>query len=514
MSTAHEGGFYVASEADQALSQMCGLYKRLCYQREFACRMDEAYRGKHKLFYASDKWREYHSARYKDFSDNWCSPVANSPNERLRIDGFRLDDDPQQTGAEKQLWRDWQTNELEVQSSQGFLQSIIAARSAVLVWGDADDNPVVTWEHPAETIVHRDPENPRWLLAALKTWCDDDTEYATLYTDEAVWKWQRPYTPPHVPAGAPPAVRGFFYNPSGVLVPNQDGGQWTPRQPKGDDTWPLGNPLGEVPFAEFPNRPMLGGEPISEIAGTLSMQHAINLLWAYLFNAADHASFPARVVMGQEPPKLPILDEQGQKQGEKSVDLKKLAEDRILWLTGEDAKIGQWDPAKLEPFTNVIETAVSHIAAQTRTPPHYLILGQGMVNISADGMRAAEAGLVAKVTEAQTFWTPPTRKLFRLMALVRGNEGVAEQCQYGAVQWKNAENRSQAQLVDSLLKLQTMGFPFQWLAEQYGLSETELARVIELKQSEAEHDPVGMLSRQLEQQQARQLPAAPSDEAA
>jgi hypothetical protein len=243
------------------------------------------------------------------------------------------------------------------------------------------------------------------------------------------------------------------------------------------------------------------------------MQDAINLLWAYMFNAADYASMPARVVMGQAPPQLPILDAAGNVIGHQEVDMKKLAEDRVLWLKGEKVTIGQWDAAKLDVFGGVIEEAVTHIAAQTRTPPHYLVLGKGMANVNAEGMKAAEAGLVMKVNEEQTFFTPGVRDIYRLMARVRGDEKTAERCRTATVQWKDAENRSQAQLVDSLLKLQTIGFPFAWLAEQYGLSATELTRVLDLKKTELETDPLGQIAQQMGQQAPvnEQLPSAPTE---
>jgi hypothetical protein len=258
---------------------------------------------------------------------------------------------------------------------------------------------------------------------------------------------------------------------------------------------------------------MLGGEPLSDIAGTMCMQDAINLLWAYLFAAADYASMPARVVMGQDPPMMPVLDGNGMQVGEKPVDMRKIAEDRILWLTGENAKVSQWDAATLDVFTSTIETCVSHVAAQTRTPPHYMILGKGLVNINADGMRAAETGAVMKAREWQTFASPQVRETFRLMALVRSDQGLADQCRFGSVHWKDAENRSQAQLVDALQKMSALGFPFEWVAEQYGLSQTEVARVLEMKAREAETDPIGAMTRQLAQQpQPGQLPAPPAGE--
>lgn len=474
------------------------LFQEVSGRRGFVAKTEDYYRGKQKLRFASDKWAEYNAARYKDFSDNWCSPVANSPNERLKVTGFRLDDDPSRSDVEKGLWRDWQASNMEAQSSQGFLSGITAARSYALVWGTADDEPVSTWERADQVTVAYDPEYPTRETAALKTWHDGSTEFATLYTTDQVWKWQRKYLErtPATDGPMPLRAEAFFRTPGGLLVAGEHGG-WDMRQPAGDDKWPLDNPMGVVPIVELPNRPLLGSEPLSEITGTMAMQDAINLLWAYLFNQADFASMPARVVMGQEPPKIPILDENGQVVGHKAVDLKKLAEDRILWLTGEKASIGQWEAAKLDVFTNVIEVAVTHLAAQTRTPPHYLVLGKGLVNVNAEGMKTAETGLVHKVREMQLFLGQGVRGIFQRYALVRGNKGAADTARFGVVEWKDAENHSEAQLVDALQKLSAIGFPFPWLAERYGLSQTELERVMAMRETEREADPVNTIARGL-----------------
>lgn len=491
-------------ETDDALKLVDQLYVELSNRRS-AAEQDLAYfRGEQPLRFASDRWREYHASRYTHFCDNWCAPVANTPNERLRSTGFRLDDTPERSDEEKALWNDWLANDMESQSSAGWLHGLITRRSHVLVWGDKDDNPVDTWETSDQVIVGYDPEHPSRRVAALKTWHDGSMEFATLYTDTEVWKFERPYSRAvkagQVPIEVPPGSRGEgFFNrqtASGLYISGGAQGEWKPRQPPTDDTWPVKNPLGVVPVVEMPNRPMLGGEPLSEISGTRAMQDAINLLWAYLFNAADSASFPARVVMGQESPKIPILDANGQVVGEKPADLKKLAEDRILWLTGQNTKIGQWDAAKLDVFTGVIETAVSHIAAQTRTPPNLMLLGKGMVNVSADGIKAASEGQVMKVKEMHLFLTPPTREVHRLNALVRGNKALADKCRSGHVQWKDAENHSEAQLTDALVKMKTIGFPFAWLAERYGLSQTELGRVLKMRETEMQLDPVAQLVRQ------------------
>lgn len=481
----------MALTAEQALQQTQVLYEQIAGRRTLVAETEAYYRGRQRLRFASEKWSEYNADRYKDFSDNWCAPVANSPNERLRIDGFRLDDDPASSGDEKSLWRDWQANDMGAQSSQGWLSTINAGRSYVMVWGTSEDEPVATWERADQVTIGYDAERPSVAVDWLKTWHDGSIEFATYITVDQVWKWQRPYLERKTHTGVLPLRAGaFFETTSGLVVPVTDGTGWQPRQARDDNTWPLPNPLGEIPGVEMPNRPMLGSEPISDIAGTMAMQDAINLLWAYLFAAADFASMPARVVMGQDPPKIPILDDTGQVVGHRPVDMKKLAQDRILWLTGEKASIGQWDAAKLDVFTGVIETAVAHIAAQTRTPPTRMLLGKGMVNISADGMKAAQDGLVDRVSEMHTFLSPPSRGVFRRFALVRGDTKLAEACRFGVVDWKDAENHSEAQLADALLKAKQIGFPFAWIAEKYGLSQPEVDRVLKMREAEAEQDPL------------------------
>ena len=471
---------------DQALAKVESLYGGLASRRHEADKADDYYRGKHKLVYATEEWRKFHADRYKGFSDNWCGVVADSPSERLRVDGFSLDGDTKaQSPDEKSLWDAWLLNDMEAQSSQGFLASIIAKRSYVLVWGDGDDEPVFTWEHPTQVIVAHDPATRR-RMAALKAWVDGDVEFATLYTADEVWKYVRRHDGQqgslHV-ADANGRVIGTSSLASGSA------GGWEARDVPGEP-WPVANPLGEVPVVEVPNRPMLGGEPLSDIAGTMAMQDAINALWAYMFVAADYASMSARVVLGAEPPQVPILDSTGAKIGTKPATKAEITNGRLLFLPGSGDStptINQWDPAKLDVFTNVVEVAVGHIAAQTRTPQHYLV-GK-MANLSADALKAAETGLVKKVEEQQLFFGPAVREVFRLAALVRGDERLARACRLGRVLWKDAENRSDAQRADALLKMRTIGYPLRYLLERDGLNPTEVDRVMAMVDDEAS-DPV------------------------
>ena len=481
---------------DEAKAKVDDLYQRLTSRRREVETLEGYFKGQQPLVYASPEWAEVHRNRYSNFSDNWCGVVGSAPGERTEVTGFRIGDDADpMSDDEKVLWGDWEANELPAQASQGFLTATIAKRSAVIVWGDDNDEPDVSWEHPGQVIVDYDPSSPRRRVAALKAWLDGDRELATLYTADEVWKFQRPASSASVTRDGRTASGLMVVSTSSQFTSGGNGG-WAKREATGDDEWPLGNPLGVVPVVEFRNRPMLGGEPLSDIAGTVAMQDAVNLLWAYLFTAADFASMPARVVMGQEPPKVPILDENGQKIGEQPVDSKKLTQGRMLWLTGQTTSIGQWDAAKLDVFTEVINVAVKHIASQTKTPIHYIVGDLG--NVNGETLVATETPLAMKVREAHKFYQAPIREVFRLMALVRGNDSVAAACRSGVVQWRDPETRSMAQVSDAALKDRQIGWPFAAILERrYGLDQTAIGRIIEMRAAESTDPTLERIARDL-----------------
>lgn len=458
------------------------LYDQLARRKHDVSKFENYFRGEQPLAYASKEWSKFHAERFRNFSDNWCGVVASSPAERLKVNGIRLGtDNDVLSDDEAALMRDWHVNEMDTQSSQGFLHSVVAARSFVTVWYSDDDLDPVSyeWERADEVIVAYEPGARRQRKAALKTWCDGSEEYANLYTADEIWKFERK---------RPESKSSRVLLNTGETVPSVitegSGTDWMPREVPGE-VWPLPNPLGAVPIVEFPNRPVLGGEPVSDIAGTVAMQDAINLLWAYLFAAADFASMPARVVMGQEPPKIPILDANGQKVGEKQVDSDELKRGRMLWLTGQNTSIGQWEPARLDGFADIVNRCVRHVAAQTRTPVHYIV-GE-LNNVNGETLLAGETGLVNKVTESHLSYGPAAREMFRLGALVRGNADLAASLKTARIIWNDPATHTLAQISDAALKDRQVGFPFEWIAQKrYGLTPEEVATLLQLRQNEAD----------------------------
>lgn len=464
----------------QALQLVTRLESELARRRTDIDRHNAYYRGDHRLKFASDEFSKFHGDRYRDFSDNWVQVVADSPVERMTVTGFQADGE---TSANRDLWKVWQVNGLDADSQLGFLGSVTGARCFVLVWGDPanPDMPAVTFEDATQCIIAYEPGSRRLRRAALKQWQDGGQEYATLYTATDVWKFCRPLLrreKSHEMEAVDEALKA-----------------WRPRDMGNAEPNPQPNPMGVVPMVELPNKPMLVDEPISDVAGVVAMQDAINLLWAQLFTASDYASFPQRVIMGAERPMLPVLDSNGVVVGTKPIDIDRFAVDRVMMFNGKDIKIGEWQAANLTMYTGLIEVAVGHLAAQTRTPQHYLI-GK-MANLAEGALLAAETGLVKRVDEKKLWSGQGLREAGSLIALAKGDDRLAEAMRSGRVLWADSESRSHAQMADALLKLKQLGFPFEWLALRYGLTPTEITDVMAMKEREAEMDPVAEITRQL-----------------
>lgn len=473
----------MAITAQQAAQRVEKLYGALQKRKPRIDGREKYFAGEQPLCYASPEFRQFHGDRFKGWADNWCGVVGSAAPELTEFAGIHLGDDVDDLSAdERVLLRDWSLNDGQSKSTQGFLSSAVTETSYAMVWGTSDGEPILTWEHALQAIVgYHDDGSVR---DALKAWIDDRTEYATYYTRDEVWKFERP--------------RVYVNNTTdtGIILPPSFAlsGGWIPREVPGE-TWPMPNWLGVVPLVEFPNRPVLGKGPISDIDGTMAAQDAMNLMWAYLFAAADYASMPARVVLGQEPPKIPVLDDNGQKIGERNVDPEDLKRGRMLWLTGQSTKIDQWDSAKLDVFTDVIDVLVKHVGAQTKTPLNYL---GALANVNGETLDGLRVPLHNKVRDGQKHGNGPMREVFRRFALVRGNEDVAQACRTATIGWKNPETASDAQLSDAALKDRSIGWSMAGILERrYGMSQPEIDTEMARQRNEATSDPLIGLGRDL-----------------
>lgn len=455
----------VIETLDQALEAVRRLSKKLDTQAADADLWRRYYEGEQPLKFASSEWREWFADQYKGFSDNWCATVVDATAERQGWASFSLYGESK---ADADLGRVMKTSGADVEYGLASTEVQYARRAFVTVWGNPDDEktPEVSFESATQMVVEYEPGSRRKRRAALKRWTDaDGYTHATLYTAKFLWK---------------------FTQGTRLILPNGRMSDW--RQRDSGEPFPLPNPMGVVSVVEISNRTTLTSEPLSAISGVAAMQDAINLIWSHLFTASDFAALPQRVILGAQLPKIPVLDGNGQKIGEKVIDLPEANIKRIMNLEGPDADIKEWSPASMAGFLEVISTGVNHIANQTRTPAYYMMGGTTFANIGVEAIKALDAGLVQKVKSLNAVQRDPLREVAVLICLAQGDDIKARAMAGGDVRFVDTEIRSDAQLADSLTKYASIGFPFEWLAKQKIDDPDELAWVIE-KWEEERSDP-------------------------
>ncbi|MFD4273813.1 phage portal protein [Streptomyces cyaneofuscatus] len=452
----------VLSEDDAPEEKIRKLKSRIDARKADVDERNSLYRGARPLRFASPEFDEQVGGLFEGFSDNWCKTVPDTLRERLEVVSFEGEDGNTDTEA----MRAWKRTRARVDVNLAILDALVVARSHALVWNPSGEESDITFIPAGEAIVDYAPGTRNVRRSALRIWSDGSHEFATLFT--------RAYN------GRPPMV----YRRQRTL----NAGEWVTRTIglRRSELPDFVNPMGnEIPIVEIANRSRLHGDPESELDAVAPLQDGINTLWAHLFTGADFAALPQRVVMGMDKPVTDILDEDGNILYSEDLPLGQYSKARILWLSKNGAQIGQFTPADLEAYLKVISQAVRHIAAQTRTPPQYL-LGE-MANIAADALEAAESGLVAKASDRQTYFGEDLLEVMRLEALAADQPARAASLAMGRTVWRDPQYRSVAQYADALTKYKAIGVPDEALWRMIpGVTEEQVTEWIRMRDAQAQ----------------------------
>lgn len=406
-----------------------------------ACqRYRDYFDGRHKLLFATAKWREAFGTLFAQFSNNWMQVVTDAAVERLGVQGFRFGEDV----ADAAAWRVWQHNNLDAASVQAFTEAVKCGRSYLLVAPSADGVARITVEHPQQVTVAYASGNRRVRLAALKRWLDDDGYvYATLYLPDALVKYR-----------SQERVRQYGL---GSKI------EWQLRR---DD--PGGrNDLGVVPVVALENTPdmLTGGR--SDLDPVLPLQDAINKLCSDMLVASEFNAYPQRWATGLEVPR--------NADGTVNRDAALKASMAHVWMAeSTDATFGQLTPGDLQNYVNALDNFRQDVAALTRTPPHYLLAK--MVNLSGDALKAAETGLVARVKRKQLDFSDGLEETMRLAFRAMGDNKKASLMGAETI-WRDPESRAPGVIADSLVKKRQIGVPLEILWEEAGYTPQQIERM-------------------------------------
>ncbi|MER6487625.1 phage portal protein [Streptomyces virginiae] len=405
------------------------LYAALCKRTEQTNVYDAYYECEHPLPFLHEKARDPFRRLLKMSRANYMELVVDALVGRLEVAGFQSD---AEGGSDDEAWALWQDNNLDGGSQLGFLEAAIRGTSYLMV-SPVEGGYRITPEHPTQVITESAPGSPGELAAALKLWMDDWTGRlcCTVYLPGNIYKFDAR----EPQAGGKPV--------------------WERRAVAGED-WGGKNVLGDVPFGELSNRPRMLKPGASELRSVTGIQDRINKTIADRMMTQEAAAFPAKWATGLEIP----TDENGQE-----IEPFDVAVNKILIAEEAGAKFGQFAAADLTGYLKAKEADVHDIAAITSTPPHYLL--GSMVNLSAEALKAAEAGLIHKIYQRRRFLEEGLERTMRLAGIASSQARIV---------WKSPEWRTEGELVDALVKMSTLGVPREVLWERWGATPQEIER--------------------------------------
>lgn len=169
----------------------------------------------------------------------------------------------------------------------------------------------------------------------------------------------------------------------------------------------------------------------------------------------------------------------------------------LLVNENPEGRFGSLDETDTSPMVAAWRADVEALAAVSQTPAHELT-GQ-LVNLSAEALAAARAGLRGKTAEVKVSAGASHVQTLRGAALIEGNDADAEDM-LARVTWQDTEVRSLAQAADALGKVATMlKVPVQSLWGMIpGVEKSDVDEWAKLMQE----DPMVALANQLERQAA------------
>ena len=358
---------------------------------------------------------------------NYCSLVVNAPLLRLKVVGWKSDNEGAVSEA-KDLWRE---NDLDLEAAEVHRDALCAGEAFVTVWPRVDP---LTGEGVTDAdgdviydIIRNDARNMhveystrrrRDRAWAVKCWFDGQNWRAVLYY--------------------PNEVVRFISEP--IKKAGHDGTEGECSLDPNDWSIDFDNPggnhdFGAVPVVRFART--WGGH--STLDDVLPIQDRINKLTADKIIAGEFAAFPQRYVLTNEDPPAAAL-----KAGAGAV-----------WVipptstteTGEEAKaqVGQFPSADLGNYDRTILQEVNSFFTVAQLPRH-LLVNPGVAP-TGEAIKADEGPMIAMVSDV--------RDLFG-----SAWEDVLELCQIKATPvWRDVEVRNQLTAAQSYQVLVQGGMP-------------------------------------------------------
>ena len=235
--------------------------------------------------------------------------------------------------------------------------------------------------------------------------------------------------------------------------------------------------LGVCPVVRFLDSDDADGEVLGKIEPLIPLQRQLNQTTFGLMMTQQFQAFRQRWVTG-----MAI-----ERDADGNVKAPWNAAVNAVWAnTSPDGRFGDFAETNLDGYLNSRDRQLMFISAIGQVPPHSLVLGAGISNISAEALAALGASSELDKEDHKTTFGEAWEQVLRLGGLALGGDAglAAWEDTSAQVVWRDTTPRSLAQIADALGKLATLlEIPAEALWERIpGVTDQDIARWREMAQ--------------------------------
>lgn len=376
----------------------------------------------------------------------WGRLVVDIVSERMRLTGFTANGEGD---VSDELWDILRENHIESVQQAVHREALAIGTSYVSVW--ETDSVFSVVQESGMTATHENmPGDPNTVAAAIKVWWDSINyrmRCEVYLADEVV----------------------SYVSEDEI----KDPAVWTVSGNMWDKSWlqegePVENPSGVVPLVPFVVRPNFLGYGRSDLAELEPTIQRIETLTANTMLSVEFGAFRQRWATGLE---IPTNDE------DDPIEPFKVALDR-LWISEDpDTKFGSFDYTDIRPYLQAISDGIGQLSAVSRIPTLYFNQSDLSNPPSAASLEASETGLINKVKERVDRFAEAWETVAMLVLKADDPRGIKSL-------WTDPRTRSDAQVVDAAVKMETIGVPWEVLMGYIGFTPPEVQAMKAMRASD------------------------------
>jgi hypothetical protein len=388
--------------------------------------------------------------------------VVKAVAQNLFVEGYR----PARQADNAPVWDGaWQPNRMDARQAGIYRAALTYGVSYALVLpGRLADRPVPVirpYSPRRLTALYADPIGDEWPRYALavgipRPAITADTTQAggaadRMVTEICVYDAHHEYsldvpaalvTPPTVgtfsAAIDPAAFEGLAFDPTQVRV--------------------RAHGLGVCPAVRFVDSyEDLDDGPEGIVYPMLAAQRQLNQTTFGLRMAEQYAAFRQRWATG-----MAIAEDQDGN----PIEPWNAAVNRVWQNESPDGRFGDFEQTDLSGYLDSRDKTLLYVASARQIPPHTLVVGNAVSNVSAEALAALEAGHRQDIAEHQTSFGESAEQMLRLAGLAMGDRATWEDTS-AQVRWRDTTPRSLGQVADALGKMAAqLGIPPRALWER------------------------------------------------